>query len=64
MTPKSNASTTGIVTDFTSAELNAFVRQLVPLYTTLSWADYRCGYACSDHASWNRVRFQHPKQAK
>jgi leucyl aminopeptidase len=45
----------GIVTDFTSAELNGFVRQLVTTYTTLPQSNKQCGYACSDHASWNRT---------
>jgi len=46
---------TGIVTDYTSDELSQFIRVLVQTYTTLKWANTRCGYACSDHASWNRT---------
>jgi len=47
--------TVGIVTDFTSGELNTFVRLLVSTYTTLVQSNRQCGYACSDHASWNRT---------
>jgi len=45
----------GIITDYTSGELNTFVRTLVETYTTLNWKDSVCGYGCSDHASWNRT---------
>jgi len=48
----------GIVTDFTSGELNAFVRQLVSTYTSLTQSNKQCGYACSDHASWNRTGYR------
>jgi len=50
--------TAGIVTDYTNADLNNFVRQLVTTYTTLAWGNYQCGYACSDHASWNRTGYR------
>jgi len=50
--------TTGIITDFTNPDLNAFVRILVQTYTTLKLGNYQCGYACSDHASWNRTGFR------
>jgi len=49
------AATVGIVTDFTSAELNAFIRLIVSTYTSLTQSNKQCGYACSDHASWNRT---------
>jgi len=52
------SSTVGVVTDYTSAELNAFVRKLIPAYTTLKQVDTVCGYGCSDHASWNRVGYR------
>jgi len=50
-----NIPSVGIVTDFTSAELNTFIRLLVTGYTTLTQSNKQCGYACSDHASWNRT---------
>jgi len=43
-----------LVTDFVSPQLNNFLRQLVDTYTELPWGNMVCGYACSDHASWNR----------
>ncbi|KNC53089.1 uncharacterized protein AMSG_12257 [Thecamonas trahens ATCC 50062] len=48
--------TVGIVTDYTSAPLNAFLRLLVDAYTLeATWTDTKCGYRCSDHASWTSV---------
>ncbi|KAJ2498660.1 Leucine aminopeptidase 1 [Coemansia sp. RSA 1972] len=43
----------GIVTDYTDNSTSNLVRQLVRAYTDLPTADFTCGYACSDHASWH-----------
>ncbi|KAJ1727683.1 hypothetical protein LPJ61_004446 [Coemansia biformis] len=43
----------GIITDYTSADINVLLRQVVHAYTDLPTIDMTCGYACSDHASWN-----------
>ncbi|KAJ3504088.1 hypothetical protein NLJ89_g8120 [Agrocybe chaxingu] len=43
-----------LVPDFTDSGLTTFVGQIVDEYTSLSWViNDPCGYACSDHASWN-----------
>jgi len=55
---RNGQSTVAIVTDYTNAQLNAFVRLLVPAYTTLNQGNYQCGYGCSDHASWNRTGYR------
>jgi len=47
----------GIITDFTHGNLTAFLRILVDTYTLITWTDSRCGYGCSDHASWNRAGY-------
>jgi len=47
----------GVVTDFTNSNLNIFVRQLIDTYTTTSWVNTVCGYACSDHGSWNKAGY-------
>lgn len=47
----------GVVTDYTSKELTAFVRLLVDTYSLLEWVDTKCGYACSDHASWYKAGY-------
>jgi len=47
----------GAITDFTNPQLTAFLRLLVDEYCTIPWADTRCGYGCSDHASWFRAGY-------
>ncbi|MBS0447171.1 MAG: M20/M25/M40 family metallo-hydrolase [Proteobacteria bacterium] len=43
-----------VITDFTNAAQNAFLHDLASAYLpTLAIGETRCGYACSDHASWN-----------
>jgi len=43
-----------IFTDYTDAGQNTFVTNLIKTYLpTLKIGTDRCGYACSDHASWN-----------
>jgi len=50
--------TIGVVTDFTSPALTTFLRLLAATYIpTVSQTDTRCGYACSDHASWTRAGY-------
>jgi leucyl aminopeptidase len=44
-----------LIDDFTSPEQNRFLAQLIETYTTATWGVDRCGYACSDHASWHRA---------
>ncbi|KAI8318187.1 putative leucine aminopeptidase [Martensiomyces pterosporus] len=45
----------GIVTDYTDSGTNALLRKIVTAYTDLPAVDFKCGYACSDHASWNAI---------
>jgi len=54
-----------VTTDFTSAALNEFTRKLATTYTTTPWSNDACGYACSDHASWNKAGYNacHPFEA-
>eukprot|EP00004_Rigifila_ramosa_P004189 TRINITY_DN145_c0_g1_i1.p2 TRINITY_DN145_c0_g1~~TRINITY_DN145_c0_g1_i1.p2 ORF type:complete len:385 (+),score=89.90 TRINITY_DN145_c0_g1_i1:144-1157(+) len=44
----------GLITDFTDADLNAFIRIVTDAgnYTALNYVNSRCNYGCSDHASW------------
>jgi leucyl aminopeptidase len=51
---KGNASVDfALVTDRTNAAQNTFVGQLIDTYLGLARVNTQCGYACSDHASWN-----------
>jgi leucyl aminopeptidase len=42
------------VSDNTSAAQNAFLGKLVDTYTDYKWGSFKCGYGCSDHASWTK----------
>ena len=44
-----------LIDDFTSPAQNKFLAALIERYTTATWGVDRCGYACSDHASWHRA---------
>ncbi|KAI9597958.1 hypothetical protein BDF19DRAFT_433140 [Syncephalis fuscata] len=48
----------GVVTDFVDGELTGFLKQLIETYSGVKWSEMRCGYACSDHASWNKYGFR------
>lgn len=42
------------MSDYTNDEQNAFLGRLIDAYLPgVSWGYDRCGYACSDHASWH-----------
>ena len=43
-----------LITDYTSSEQNTFIAQLAAAYLPeLTVGHDRCGYGCSDHASWD-----------
>lgn len=46
------ASDIVLITDHTTSAQNTFLGQLVDTYVVLPRATSQCGYACSDHASW------------
>lgn len=46
-----------LITDHTNASQNAFLGSLVKTYTDYRLGETRCGYACSDHASWTKNGF-------
>lgn len=41
-----------LMNDFTNAAQNEFVGKIIDTYVQLPWAYSKCGYGCSDHASW------------
>ncbi|PFH52872.1 hypothetical protein AMATHDRAFT_56432 [Amanita thiersii Skay4041] len=47
----------GIITDYTDPSLTKFNMQLVETYLDIPYAETRCGYACSDHASWKSAGY-------
>jgi bacterial leucyl aminopeptidase len=42
----------GVMTDFVGAKSTSLLKNVIASYTTLSFVDAKCGYQCSDHASW------------
>lgn len=46
------------IRDHTSNELTDWTQKLYTLYVGLAYVDDKCGYACSDHASWHRYQYR------
>ncbi|KAL1915291.1 uncharacterized protein VTP21DRAFT_6749 [Calcarisporiella thermophila] len=44
----------GVITDYVDKELVALVIRLIENYVSIPWKYTKCGYACSDHASWTK----------
>ena len=51
---KGSDKTIHLVRDYTNKSQTDFLGLLIDKYVGVSWADTKCGYACSDHASWHR----------
>jgi len=47
----------GVITDFVDPTLTAFLRKVCTAYADIPFVDTRCGYGCSDHASWTRAGY-------
>lgn len=47
-----------LIDDHTDHDQNAFLVTLIEGYTDATWGVDRCGYACSDHASWTRYGYR------
>lgn len=47
----------GIITDFTNPKLTQFNKGLVEEYLSIPYVETKCGYACSDHASWEKAGY-------
>ncbi len=44
-----------LIDDNTSKDLNDYLGSLIDRYVDVEWGRTSCGYACSDHASWNNA---------
>jgi len=42
------------INDYIDRDLTSFTEKLVDKYLDIKWTESKCGYGCSDHASWNR----------
>jgi len=49
--------TFGIITDYVNAGLTEFLKELVTAYSELGFTTSKCGYGCSDHASWTKAGY-------
>ncbi|KAK9694021.1 hypothetical protein K7432_013617 [Basidiobolus ranarum] len=47
----------GVVTDNVDPGLTTFLKKVITAYSTLRIGEFRCGYGCSDHASWTRAGY-------
>lgn len=54
MFPGSGEMVIANMTDFTSSWLRDYIKELNPHYVNARLIDDKCGYGCSDHASWYR----------
>ncbi|CCG22567.1 hypothetical protein CORT_0B08630 [Candida orthopsilosis Co 90-125] len=41
----------GLIEDYTSVDLNKFIKLIIETYNSIPYHSSECGYACSDHAS-------------
>jgi bacterial leucyl aminopeptidase len=46
-----------MMADFTNGAQNEFLGKLIDEYVKVSWGYSRCGYGCSDHASWTAAGY-------
>lgn len=44
----------GDMTDYTNPWLRSYMKTLSDYYVGAQWKEDKCGYGCSDHASWHR----------
>jgi len=47
----------GIITDYVDKDLTKFNKDLVKTYLDIPYTETKCGYACSDHASWSKAGY-------
>lgn len=47
-----------LISDNTNKEQNEFLATLIDSYLQIPYTYDRCGYACSDHASWHKAGFK------
>ncbi|KAG2220004.1 hypothetical protein INT45_010372 [Circinella minor] len=53
----SDTEVIGLITDYVNDKLTDFFRLLIETYATIPYVETKCGYACSDHASWRKYGY-------
>jgi leucyl aminopeptidase len=46
-----------MISDYTNRAMTQFTEMLVDTYVHVQWVEMECGYACSDHASWDKAGY-------
>jgi len=47
----------GVIVDYVDDSLTEFNKKLVDTYLSIPYVETKCGYACSDHASWSKAGY-------
>ncbi|KAG8220808.1 hypothetical protein J3R82DRAFT_2253 [Butyriboletus roseoflavus] len=47
----------GVIVDYVDDGLTKYNMQLVDAYLSIPYVETKCGYACSDHASWSKAGY-------
>lgn len=55
--PPNKKEIVGIATDYVDRDLSRFLQSLAEEYCAIPYGDVKCGYGCSDHASWTKAGF-------
>ncbi|KAI8927904.1 hypothetical protein BC831DRAFT_450925 [Entophlyctis helioformis] len=53
--PSKKKPVVGISTDFVNPKLTKFLELITETYSEIPWVHTKCGYACSDHATWTKA---------
>jgi len=56
-TPPGKTPVVGLIFDFVNLTLTEYVSKLIDAYANIGWEQSKCGYGCSDHASWTRFGY-------
>ncbi|KAI8935489.1 hypothetical protein NX059_008059 [Plenodomus lindquistii] len=47
----------GVITDYVDVGLTSFIKKVITAYCSIPYAETKCGYACSDHASASKAGY-------
>ena len=55
---RGKADAMGLIMDYTDSKSTSFLRMVMQEYTDREIRESRCGYGCSDHASWTKAGYR------
>ncbi|ORY47192.1 hypothetical protein BCR35DRAFT_310950 [Leucosporidium creatinivorum] len=47
----------GVISDNVDQDLTEFMRRVIGEFAEIPYVDTKCGYACSDHSSWQKLSY-------